>query len=74
MPDYVTYTDTPPAGYTTIHTIGKRPSARLLHDEKITKNRLDAINPILWRQLAAISTGNKVNHLGRGHSRLHETA
>jgi len=36
-------------------------------EEKITKKRLG--NPVLWKQLEAISNGTYVNHLGRGHER-----
>lgn len=64
MPEYVLYGE---FGYARARTFGSRPGKRLLHDEKISKKRLS--NPMLWRQLEAISNGTKVNHLGRGHSR-----
>jgi hypothetical protein len=71
MPNYLTGSQNVSGEQSVIdlRTMGKAPRGKMLHDERITKKRLD--NPDLWRQLEAISRGTYVNHLGRGHSRSH---
>jgi len=52
-----------------VRTYHKRPAPKMDPWEKITKKRLN--NPVLWKQLDAITKGTYVNHLGRGHERTH---